>query len=48
MLDGAAHGCWLPDDEPPEPGQERMLGDVMARDVTKSPDGHGVILASRL
>jgi hypothetical protein len=50
LVDGAAHGCELPDDEPPEVGQERMLGDVYARidEVTTGPDGGQLIIASRL
>jgi hypothetical protein len=50
LFDGATHGCELPDEEPPKPGQERMLGDLLARihDVTTGPDGGELIVANRL
>jgi hypothetical protein len=50
LLDGAAHGCELPEDEPPDAGQERMLGDVFARidEVATGHDGTPVIHATRL
>lgn len=50
LLDGAAHGCELPDDDAPEAGQERLLGDVLAHvdDVTTGEGSKPLILASRL
>ena len=49
-LDGAAHGCELPGDDPPLVGQMRDLGGVFARidDVAEGTDGKPLIMASRV
>jgi len=49
-LDGAAHGCELPGDDPPIAGQMRDLGGVFARidDVVEGADGQPLIMASRV
>ncbi len=49
LLDGTAHGCHLPNDQPPKQGQQRQLGSVYAHidDVTTGNDGKPLILASR-
>jgi len=49
-LDGAAHGCELPADDPPLVGQIRDLGGVFARvdDVSEGADGKPLIKASRV
>ena len=49
-LDGAAHGCELPGDDPPVAGQMRDLGGVFARidDVVEGADGQPLIMASRV
>ena len=49
-LDGAAHGCELPGDDPPLVGQMRDLGGVFARidDVVEGTDGKPLIIASRV
>jgi len=49
-LDGAAHGCELPGDDPPFAGQMRDLGGVFARidEVVEGADGQPLIMASRV
>ena len=49
LLDGAHHKCPLPNDEPPRPGQVRMLGDVLARVdyIATTEEGNPVISATR-
>jgi hypothetical protein len=49
-IDGAAHGCELPSDDPPLVGQVRDLGGVLARvdQVYEGEDGKPLILASRV
>jgi hypothetical protein len=49
-LDGAAHGCELPADNPPVVGQVRDLGGVFARvdEVVEGADGKPLIKASRV
>jgi hypothetical protein len=49
-LDGAAHGCELPRDDPPVAGQIRDLGGVTAliEDIVDGTDGKPMILASRV
>jgi len=49
-LDGAAHGCELPEDDPPLAGQVRDLGGVFARvnEVLPGADGKPLIMASRI
>jgi hypothetical protein len=49
LLDGTAHHCQLPDDEPPQQGQERQLGSIYAYvdEVTTGQDSTPLIVASR-
>jgi len=49
LLDGAAHGCYIANNEPPQQGQEPQLGSIYAYvdQVTTGQDGTPLILASR-
>jgi hypothetical protein len=49
-IDGAAHGCELPADNPPLVGQVRDLGGIVARvdEIAEGTDGKPLIMASRV
>ena len=49
-VEGAAHGCELPADDPPLVGQVRDLGGVFVRvdEVSEDADGTPLIMASRV